>query len=175
MCSSYGIKAVPTTVKNPRSNSAAERMHLTAGDMLRTMVFSGENWQEEVDTALQSVAWALRSTISTMSGYTPGQLVFNKDMIMQNTVIADWEKIKELKRNSAITSNVRENTSRLLHEYKVGDKVLILSYDVKAKMDQPTEGPYVITKVYPSHGTVKIDRGGYQEVIHIRRLKPFHE
>ena len=43
LCSSYGIKAVPTTVKNPRSNSAAERMHLTAGDMLRTMVFSGEN------------------------------------------------------------------------------------------------------------------------------------
>ena len=44
MLSSYGIKGVPITVKNPRSNSAAERMHLTAADMLRTMIFNGKNW-----------------------------------------------------------------------------------------------------------------------------------
>ena len=43
-------------VKVPRSSSAAERMHLTAADMLRTMVFSGENWKEELDIVLKSVA-----------------------------------------------------------------------------------------------------------------------
>ena len=91
MLSSYGIKGVPTTVKNPRSNSAAERMHLTAADILRTMIFSGNNWQVQLETCLQSVAWALRSTVSTMSGYTPGHLFFPRDMIMQNTIIADWE------------------------------------------------------------------------------------
>ena len=55
-----------------------------------------------MDIALQSVAWAFRSTLSTMSGYSPGQLVFSRDMIMQNAVTADWEKIKQLKRDSAI-------------------------------------------------------------------------
>ena len=112
-----------------------------------------------------------------MSGYTPGQLIFSKDMIMQNTVIADWGKIKLLKSNAAIESNARENTSRLSHKYMVGDKVLILinKDDVKSKMDQLTEGPFAIVKVYPSHGTVKIQRGAYQEMIHIRRLKPCHE
>ena len=59
MCTIYGVKAVPTTVKNPRSNSAAERMHLTAADMLRTMIFDGKNWQDELDICLQSVAWAI--------------------------------------------------------------------------------------------------------------------
>ena len=42
-------------------------------------------------------------------------------------------------------------------------------------MDQPTEGPYVIIKVNQSNGTVKIVRGNYNETIHIRRLKPYHE
>ena len=97
MCASYGIEAIATTVKNPRSNSTAERMHLTVGDMLRTMTFAGDNWEEEVEAALHSVAWAIRSTISTMSGYTPGQLVFSKDMIMQSVVTADWEKLNALR------------------------------------------------------------------------------
>ena len=80
---------VPATVKSPCSNSAAKRIDIVAGDMLCTMVISGENWQEEVDMAFQSVAWALHSTISTISGYTPGQLIFSKDMIMQNVVTTD--------------------------------------------------------------------------------------
>ena len=94
MCSSYGVKAQPTTVKNPRSNSVAERSHLTMGDMLRTMEFNGPTWKLEVNDALQSVAWAIRSTINTMSGYTPGQLIFSKDMIMRVKIVADWKKVK---------------------------------------------------------------------------------
>lgn len=174
LCSSYGIAAVPTTVKNPRGNSPVERMHLTAADMLRTVTFTGENWMKELDKALQTVAWAIRSTVSTMSGYTPGQLVFNKDMIMQSNVIVDWEKIKLLKRASAQASNEKENKTRLHHQYSVGDKVLIIITDIKSKMESPTEGPYEIRKVYQS-GLVKISRGSYNEVIHIRRLKPYHE
>ena len=68
-------------------------MHLTAADMLRTMVFSREDWFNELDKALQAVAWALRSIVSSMSGFTPGQLVFNKDMIMQAAVIVVWGKL----------------------------------------------------------------------------------
>ena len=66
ICSSYSIKVAPTTVKNPRSNSTAERMHLTIGDMLRTMSFDGEDWESEVETALQSTTWAIRSTVNTI-------------------------------------------------------------------------------------------------------------
>ena len=33
---SYGIKLVPSTVKNPQANSPVERMYLTMVDMLRT-------------------------------------------------------------------------------------------------------------------------------------------
>ena len=82
MLSSYGIQAAPTSVKNPRGNSIVERMHLTAGDMLRTSEFDGNNWKYELNRTLQAVAWAIRSTVSTVTDYTPGQLVFSRDMIM---------------------------------------------------------------------------------------------
>ena len=150
-------------------------MHLTVGDMLRTMTFVGDSWEEEVEAALQSVAWAIRSTISTMSGYTPGQLVFSKDMIMQSVVTADWEKIKRLKRQSAENTNTRENRARVDHEYHPGDQVLIVvkGDEIASKLASRTEGPYRVQKVY-RNGTIKVRRGSYDEVINIRRVKPFY-
>ena len=177
MLSSYGIKPEPTSVKNPRGNAIIERMHLTAGDMLRTMEFDGANWFYELDRVLQIVAWAIRSTVSTTINYSPGQLVFSKDMIMQSQVTANWELIKQIKRESTIKSNADENRSRLLHAYQPGDKVLILrkaNNEIIPKLAQPTEGPYTVEKVY-RNGIVKIKRGSYSENIHIRRIKPYHE
>jgi hypothetical protein len=45
---SYNIEPVPTTVRNPRSKGILEQVHLTMGDMLRTMTFSGEDWFMEL-------------------------------------------------------------------------------------------------------------------------------
>ena len=177
MLSSYGIKSSPAAVKNPRGNSIVEQMHLTAGDMLRTAEFDSNNWKDELNKTLQTVAWAIRSTISTVINYSPGQLVFSQDMIMQTQVVADWERIKELRRASTVKSNLTENESCLAHVYKQGDKVLILlkaNNEIIAKMAQPTEGPYTILQVY-NNGLVKIQRGNYSENIHIRRIKPFTE
>ena len=177
MLSSYGIEAAPTTIKNPRSNSVAERMHLTMGDMLRTMEFEGPDWKEEINTALQSVAWAIRSTVSMTTGFTPGQLVYGKDMIMQVRVIADWERIKAARLQAAATANQQENQKRLDYQYKVGEKVLvrkIIQGEVEPKMADPYEGPYIIKRVY-RNGTLRIKRGSYDETIHIRRIKLYHE
>ena len=39
-------------------------------------------------------------------------------------------------------------------------------------MQCPTKGPYRVLKV-KTNGTVRIRRGNYNEIIHVRRLKPF--
>ena len=124
---------------------------------------------------IPNVARFFRSTISTMSGYTPGQLVFSKDMIMQSVVTADWEIIKRLKRQSSEDKNARENRGRVDHWYRPGDKILIIVKcdEITSKLASPTEGPYQVLKVY-RNGTIKVRRGSYDEVIHIRRVKPFH-
>ena len=52
MYSSYGVRLQPTTVKNPRSNLVAERIHLTMDDILHASFFEEEEWPQEFDVAL---------------------------------------------------------------------------------------------------------------------------
>ena len=123
---SYGIEAHPTTVKNPRANSIAERVHLTMADMLRCTIFEGDDWFTELNRNLQSVAWAVRSTVSTATNHSPGNLAFNHDMIMQMSCTVNWELIKQKREKLALLSNARENSKRLHHEYKAGDQILVV-------------------------------------------------
>jgi len=146
------------------------------GDMLRTMHFTGEDWFHELNRTLQTVAWAIRSTVSTSIGHSPGQLIFNRDMIMETKIKVDWLHLNATKLKTAQANNQLENKKRINHTYNVGNKVLILlkGIDRGAKLNQPTQGPFTITQVY-NNGTVKIDRESYEEIISIRRLKPFNE
>ena len=120
--SSYGVTAVPITVKNPLGNSVVERMHLIAAAILRTMTFTGDNWINELDKVLPIVAWNIFSTFSTVSGYSSGQLASNKNMIMQSVVIINRKNIKQLKHASTQESNKRKNKTRLHHQYNVATK-----------------------------------------------------
>lgn len=174
---SYDIKSKPTTVKNPTAQSVVERLHLTLGDQLRTSLYSGDRWQEDVNVLIQACAWANRTTVPSSMPYNPSQLTFGMDMIFRQKIKIDWQLLKEQRRRQAIANNAKENKTRIQHEYKVGDLVLIVekSYEraKKAKLSSPTEGPYEILRVY-TNGNVRIRRGNYDEDISIRRLRPYY-
>ena len=175
LLTSYGIEDTsPTTLKNPQANGMVEKMHLSMGDMIRTSKFESDTWEEEVDLLLQSIAWAIRSTVHSTALYTPGQLVFQRDMVVPLTVRIDWAKIVRQRQSARIRSNGQENQNRLEHKYKVGDKVLLIvkPADRKYKLSPPTEGPFRVLKVF-DNGTIRIRRGNYNETISIRRVKPF--
>ena len=71
LLSSYGIKSVPTTVKNPQANALIERTNLNMVDKLRTVTFEGTNWIEDMDAELQTIALAIRSSVNSSSRYSP--------------------------------------------------------------------------------------------------------
>jgi hypothetical protein len=174
---SYGIKPVATTVRNPRSNVVIERVHLTMGDMLRTMTFSGYDWFTDMQCTLDAVAWAICTTINPAIKHLPCHLAFNQDMIYRRAVQIDWNSIHQERRKQLEASNHRENKTRIDKTYLPGDQVLlVLDSDERRsqpKLNQPTKGPYTITQVH-TNGTVDINCGHFTETIHIRRLKPFH-
>ena len=176
MLASYGIAYRPTSVKNPQANALIERTHLTMGDKLRTTIFEGEDWKSDLDQELQTTAWAIRSTINSTSKHSPSHLALGRDMIFQTKVKINWESIKSNKRKLAIENNTRENLNRIDHNYNVGDKVLIIlkGEEIRSKIQIRTEGPYEIIQVY-NNGTVKINKGSYNEIINIRRIKPYYE
>ena len=150
-------------------------------DMLRTIDITSETESEEdikfeIDTVFQAVSWALRTTVSTVTKTSPGQIIFGRDMIFDFSVRANWEAIEKRRLKIAERNNARENSRRRPHTYHIGSKILLVNDgDKKRKIGDPTFlGPYEITRIN-KNGTVKINRGRYSETINIRRVKPFYE
>ena len=95
-------------------------------------------------------------------------------MILNNEVKVNCATSKTQRESKAVKDNQRENKRRIQHIYKERSKSWIVKskYESSHKPDNVAEGPFLILKVY-GIGTLKIDRVGYSEVIHIRRLKPY--
>jgi hypothetical protein len=178
MLESYGIKPVATTVRNLKSNGVIEQVHLTMGDILRTMTFSGNDWFHDMQCTLDAVAWAIRTSINPNIKHSLCHLAFNQDMIFRRAVKVDWNIIHNERQKLVAASNCKENQSRLNKQYLPGDKILIvLDADERRsqpKMSAPTKGPFTITRVH-NNGTIEITRGRVTETINIRQIKPYHE
>ena len=101
------------------------------------------------------------------------QLVFGRDAILNVKHIANWEHIRQRKQTRINENNRRENESRRVHNYSPGDKVLVKARK-NSKHELEYDGPYVITQIN-DNGTVRFQNGIVNDVINIRRIKPFHE
>lgn len=168
----YGIKKKPITKRNPQANAIVERVHQTIGNMIRT--FQVQNMDEENPWIgiLSAVAFAIRATVHTTTQATPMQLVFGRDAMLNIQFNANWKMIQQRKQKLIKQNNKRENSKRIPHEYKVGDKVLI-KQDQNYKFGKdPYKGPYKITKVR-TNGTVRIQEGITEDTYNIRMITPY--
>ena len=158
---SYGFQSQPTTVTNPQSNGAHERMNLVFCEMLRSrklFVPKHSTAMREINRMLQSAAWAIRTSAHMITKYYPGQLVFQKDMIIHKKVIADWDLVHARRRDQKIKDNDRENKSRTDYIFKAGDRVRVITTvrERKGKLQGfKHPGTYEITHAH-NNGTVII-------------------
>jgi hypothetical protein len=148
-------------------------MHQTVGNVLRTLLH-GEpppNAKDYVDEALSIAMHAMRVGIHSTMGSSPGNLVFNEDMFLNITLIADWHAIT-LKREHLINENLmKENQKRRRYDYQ---KILKKTWKPR-KLGIRTTGPYTILQTHVN-GTVTIElRPGISERLNIRRIIPYKE
>ena len=105
-------------------------------------------------------------------------LAFGYNMIFRQKVLIDWERIKALRLRLARENNSKDNRKHLVHEYKVGDKVLLVfkPYERRGKFSPSTHsrGPFIILEVI-ANGTVKIQCGAYVDIVSIRLITPYIE
>ena len=176
MCKNYDMKMKPSTTYNPQSNGIIERVHQVLNDCLRTF----ELEEEELDgndpwsSFLASTSFAIRSTYHTTLEATPAQLVYGRDMLLPVRFNADWTRIRDNRQTAIQRSNVRENRSRIPHDYTVGDRVLLKKPGVLRKLAKPYTGPHTVERVH-NNGTVRIRRGHVTETVNIRRIRPYFE
>jgi hypothetical protein len=174
LLTSFGIQPVPTTIKNPTANAITERLHQTMGNHIRVQLAKKEQaYLDPLAEILSATAWAIRSSVHSVLNYTPGQLVFSRDMLLRFKVDVDL-RLARARREKATKENTRrENKSRIEHQYKVGDKILLLPPHNARKLD--LNSPLTVTKVNNTNGTVKVQRNGYQETLSYRRIRPFYQ
>ena len=80
----YGIIAKPITLVNTMSNAILERIHHVIGNLVRTCNIT-HHYIEKDDPWLRilySAAFLISSTTNNLRVYSPGQLVFGRDMIL---------------------------------------------------------------------------------------------
>ena len=73
---------------------------------------------------LAATDFSVRSTYHITLRYTPGHLVFGREMILNTPFIVDWEVISLRKQKIIGKSNQIENKNRKPHIYRIRDKVL---------------------------------------------------
>ena len=101
----------------------------------------------------------------------PGQLVFERDMILNMQYLAGWTVIKAQKQQLIHKNNIIENSKRIPHQYKVGDMVMLENHHAN-KYEQPYKGPYLVMQVN-TNGTVCLKIGAVMDTVNIRCIHPY--
>jgi len=172
---SYRIAASLTTIRNPQANAILGYVHTVINNHLRFLrtldpkeVMPDKDPWEDI---LQSISWAINSTVHSTTNMTPGQLVFNRDMILHTTHIANWEYIRYYKQHRINYNNDHENKTCVPHVYTVGDRAYLMKDILLGKNEPNRKGSYEIINVN-TNGTVAISRGAIIQTVNIRHLVP---
>ena len=81
----YRITTKTSTSGNPMSNALLERIHQVLGNLVRTFNISTQTYVNKYEpwTGILSAAeFEICSTTNRKKGYSPGQLLFGRDMIL---------------------------------------------------------------------------------------------
>ena len=175
-----GIITVPISSHNPQSNAIIESVHRSIGVAIRTLFqsFQPTNAAEAVRLVNRALATAMHATRcashSSLNGASPGGLTFHRDMFMDIPFLSDLITIHDLRQQRIDQRLLRANSSRLRHEFRVGEQVLKRQpVGARDKLRPSNTGPYTIEQVH-TNGTVTIRlQNNIRERINIRRILPY--
>ena len=105
---------------------------------------------------------------------TPDQAVFGKYVLFNLASVVGWQVVTAANQRQVDIDNVRENTRKFTHDYKIGDQLYVKMSGIYRKLDYKKQGPYIITEVFPNV-TVRVQWGQVNKQLNIGRLKPHFE
>ena len=116
-----------------------------------------------------STMFAIQSTVHTTTQYTPSQLIFGRDTILNINQEANWQLIKKRKEALINKGSQKQNCCRQSHVCCTGDKVLLKNAWI-VKLNQDTFiGPYTVIKVR-NNGTVCARKGNLMDTYNLRNI-----
>ena len=134
-------------------------MHQTIADILIVLNATNpttndkaadEMTESAIATCVHATRWALNHQMQA----SPGGLVFNRNMLLDIPLIAEYEAIQGRRQQLIDKSLMISNQKRIDYNYNIWDKVYIKHYD-PTKMMQRHRSPYHVQWVY-THGTLGV-------------------
>ena len=133
---------------NPTFNAILEYIHQVLGNLSRnynikeTYVDKDEHWSG----ILAAAEFAIISTENRLKGYSPGQLVFSREIILPIKYTVDWELIHQWKQIKINKNSIRKNSKIVERNYKVRNKVILNNNDV-LRYETPYKVPFELSGV----------------------------
>ena len=144
-------------------------LHTAELDMAETVAHS------DISDFLTDAAWAVYSTYDTVLKASPGAAIFDRDMLFDIPMLADWNKIRYYGQHQTNCNTQCENKSCVDWDYKIGDKVLLCKEGILRKSKSKYHrDPWTISTVH-TNGTIRVHRGTKSEQLNIRRVTPYFE
>ena len=106
----FGIKPVPTTIKNPQANAMVERGHQVVLNMLSTkdldnkVLYHIDPWGE----TLASIAWAISASYHRTIMSTQGQSIFDRDILFNLALVLYCKFVNTETQRQVDIDNVKE-------------------------------------------------------------------
>ena len=170
----YGIKTKPNSSGNPQDNSIIYIINQVLGNIVQTYNLQGK-YVDDTDLSmgiLVAAAFVVRSTYHSTKGKIPCQIDLGRGMILSIYHVADWRYIHKRKQAQINKDVIRGNTTRIDHDYRVGDKSVTINnsaYKYKTPFKVPYEIFQMWTRVAVTLITVTVTHG-----INIRNIKPYN-
>jgi hypothetical protein len=169
LCTTYGVKRKPTSIKNPQVNAILERIHAVITNMLRTAELNMAKSvnASDINIFLADAAWAICSTHHTVLKASSDAVIFGQDMLFDIPFIADWKIIGEHRQRLTDLNTAHENKDRIDYDYKVGQKILVRNNGILRKaLSTWQKDLWTITTVH-TNGTIMIQRRNKLERLNI--------
>jgi len=192
----YGSYVRFIAPRHPEANGLVENRNKEIEKILRHLCNQQSNW----DDYLNATLWALRTTKSSVTGYSSFELLYGrKDLWPLSVVLPDIQKeeneteeeynMRRFLRHQKWVQEAIENiqyahsywlqrtksANNLLHKYKPGDLVLI-RYINRKKLDPYFIGPFRVLKS-SKYNTLVLETLDTKEIlernIHIKDVKPY--
>ena len=80
---------------------------------------------DQISVILTAAAFSILSTENRLKDYSPGQLLFGRDIIILIKHNVYWKFIRQKNQTQINKDNIRENKKQVAHDYNVIDKFMI--------------------------------------------------
>ncbi|POM73064.1 Pol protein [Phytophthora palmivora] len=162
---SYGVANIPNTTTNLQANGVVERAHRTINDKL---------WTENISNMgeWENCLFSVITTSHNVGNVTKPSSVRARYAVRLPKAI-NWQQQQQHKQIQIKRATERENESRLGFDNRPEELVTVSRSDQRApKLQQRFDGPFRVFSIR-NDGILVIDKGHYQEKIHMQRVKPF--